>query len=298
MRNISKLIILIAAVILPTAATAQDEVKEKPVRSVVFDLYTTQTAYSDSWVGGEAGSFNWVANLNATNRKHFGESFVLRSSLKLSFGQTTTQDEKTRDWSKPKKSTDLMDFENVGSANVGWEADPYVAFRVESQFYDGSFPQKKLFLSPMKLTESAGFTQMFFEQDKDFLVTRLGVALKQTITKFISDTATLATSSLTSGEAGFESVSEIEKQIHPNIRYLGKLSLFKALTFTDKDDVKGTPEENNWKAVDVNFENRFVASVTKIIAVNLYLQMLYDKEISRKTRLKETLALGIVFKLI
>ncbi|MCP4686097.1 MAG: hypothetical protein GY867_11730, partial [bacterium] len=78
----------------------------------------------------------------------------------------------------------------------------------------------------------------------------------------------------------------------------GKLTLFKALFFSEKDAVAGTVAEDYWKAVDVNFENIVNASITKIISVNFYLQLLYDKEVSVKGRLKETLGIGFVFKLV
>ena len=62
--------------------------------------------------------------------------------------------------------------------------------------------------------------------------------------------------------------------------------------------MKGTEFEDVWKAIDVNWENIISASLSKIITVNLYTQLLYDKEVSRKSRIKETLAIGFVFKML
>ena len=45
-------------------------------------------------------------------------------------------------------------------------------------------------------------------------------------------------------------------------------------------------------------ENISSASITKVLMVNLGAQVLYDKEIDTKMRLKETLALGLTYKLI
>jgi hypothetical protein len=122
--------------------------------------------------------------------------------------------------------------------------------------------------------------------------------VRQIITKAITDTLTLAVESETTSDAGLESVSEADLTLHKNIRYNGRLSLFKALVFSKSDELKGTEFENDWKAVDVNFENSFSGSITKLLTVNLYLQFLYDKEISRKVRIKQTLAVGIVFNLM
>ena len=292
-----RLLFFILLLVVFSKVNAQDEESNSSRKSLMFDLTSTQTSYSDSWVGGEAGSVNWVANLNTTITQNLRDNLGLRSRLKLSFGQTLTQDATTKIWNRPKKSTDLIDLENVVSLAVTWPVDPYLAQRVETQFYDGSNPNKKLMLSPFKLTESIGLTRKFYEKDKDLVVSRLGLGIRQILTKSITDTITLAVETSTAYDGGIESVSEVDLAVHKNIRYNGKLSLFKALQSSKSDDLIGTEFESDWKAVDLNFENSFSGSLTKLITVNLYFQFLYDKEISHKVRFKQTLALGFVFKL-
>ena len=110
--------IVCAAALFATSSVAADESKPTWKKSLMVDITTTQTSYSNSWVGGEAGSVNWVGNLNGSAEKQLKEWFNFKSTLKLSFGQTMTQTADTVDqikhWSKPKKSTDLIDWENVG----------------------------------------------------------------------------------------------------------------------------------------------------------------------------------------
>jgi hypothetical protein len=53
-----------------------------------------------------------------------------------------------------------------------------------------------------------------------------------------------------------------------------------------------------WPSVDINWENIFSASVTKYVVVNLYTQWLYDKQIDKRGRFKETLSLGLTYKLL
>jgi hypothetical protein len=289
---------VLAVTLFSIPCSAQDDTSRAAIKSVVFDFTTTQTSYSDSWVGGEAGSLNWVTNLNAFSRNFLSPTFELRNRLKLSFGQTLSQDAETKNWSRPQKSTDLIDFESVGSYLTKWYVNPYLAFRAETQFYDGRNPDKKLFLSPLKLTESAGATRKFYEKDKDYVSSRLGFGIRQMITKVITDTLALTTDSETETDAGLESVSEADLPVHKNIRYYGKLSLFKAFAYSKSDELKGLPEEDYWKSVDVNFENSINAAVTKVVSVNLYLQFLFDKEISKKGRIKETLALGLTLRMI
>lgn len=277
-------------------------------KSLVWDLTATQTSYNDAWVGGEVGSFSWQTNLNGTAQRQFSPSFNFKSTLRTSFGMTSTQDEESGDWSKPKKSTDLIDWENVGSFTLHKFVDPYVAFRLESQFYDGrynnrlfgtTYSTKKLWFSPLKLTESAGGTRKFYEKDNDVIASRLGFAFRQIMQSYIDTTDTaLPQVDSTFTDGGFESVTDAVLTLSDKLVYVGKLSLYKAFFFSESDKVKGTEVEDYWKAVDVNFENLLVAKVSKIVAVSFYTQLLYDKQVEKKGRLKQTLALGITYSLL
>lgn len=272
-------------------------------KSLVVDLTATQTAYSDSWTGGEAGSFSWVGNVNGHAERLLNPWLNMRSQLKLSFGQTVTQDAETKDWSKPKKSTDLIDWETVGRFLVATHVDPYVAFRVQSQFVDASVSAKKRYFSPAILTESAGAAHRFYEKDDDHITSRFGGALRQTITSNIvgvdidpvtSDTLGFATETTTESEAGFELVTDASLSLSDKLQYTGKLGLFKAMYSSEDDE----SVDDDWKTIDVNFENIVTAQISKIIAVHFYTQLLYDKQIVDKVRIKETLGLGFVFKML
>lgn len=292
------LLLTVTLAILAASALAADSTFVGWRKSLILDATTTQASYSDSWVGGEAGSFNWVGNLNGAAERQLSVHFNYRTTLKLSFGQTMIQDEESKDWSKPKKSTDLIDWENVGRFTMNKFVDPYAAFRLESQFYTLLHPSKKAYLSPMKLTESAGLARRFYQAKKDDQITsRLGFAFRQILKKDLVDTINFATVDTTFTDGGLESVTDASLTINKNLRYIGKLSLYKAIFFSESDKVKGTPYEDDWKAVDVNLENMFSASVTKVVTVIFYTQLLYDKQVSAKGRLKETLGIGFAFKL-
>ena len=267
-------------------------------KTLVVDLTTTQTAYSDSWVGGEAGSVNWVSNLNGAAERQVSPKFDLRSTLKMSFGQTLTQNPDTKEWAKPVKSTDLIDWETLGRFTLhGW-VDPYLALRLETQFYDGRNPDKKLYFSPLKLTESAGIARKFYSRGDDFVTSRFGFALRQIRTKAITDPVTLTTESATATDGGLEFVTDATLSFKKDLLYVGKLTLFKALSYSEKDKVAGTPEEDYWKAVDASLENIVTAKITKLVAVILYTQLLYDKQVEKRVRIKETLAIGFSFTML
>ena len=291
MRNYILGLIILVVVVISSHANAEGWKK-----SLDTDFTLTQNAYSDSWTGGEAGNISWVWNANGVFEKQVSPKFNFKNTSKFSFGQTHTQDKTTKDWAKPEKSTDLIDIENLGRFTMGWAVDPYAALRIESQFLDASSPYKKLYINPMKLTESVGASRQFYDTEKTNLLSRLGFALRQIMTKSVIDTLG-NTDSETTNDGGFESVTDLKLTLSETLQYTSKLSLYKALYYSESDAVKGTPAEDYWKAVDINWENKVSASVAKYVTVSLYMQLLYDKEIDLRGRFKQTLALGLTYKL-
>jgi hypothetical protein len=293
--------LLVCSLLFVQATMAQDSTKMVGWKKTLgFDLTTAQTAYSDSWVGGEAGSFNWVSNLNGNAERQLSPKVNYSTILKLSFGQTYTQDEETKEWSKAKKSTDLIDWDNMFRFTFGGFVDPYAAFRVESQFFTqhiGTIADKRVFFRPTKLTESAGIAKRFYTgPNTENITSRLGLAVRQVMFTQLLDSGSLKTLEDMYSDGGFESVTDFNLMLAKQIGYVGKLTLYKAIFFSDKDKVKGSEFEDDWKAIDVNFENQFNVQVTKLVVVKLYTQVLYDKQVSKKGRFKETLGLGLAYK--
>lgn len=315
MKSLVAAVCALTIMAIGSVVTAQDTTHTGWKTSLIFDVTGTQTAYSESWSGGEAGTLSWVSNLNGSVEKQLSSSFNIISKLKLSFGQTHFQKisedaegNEIKIWEKPQKTTDLIDWENVGRLTKAWAVDPYIAFRLESQFLDASIRDYKRHLTPLKLTESGGIAKKLYEKDKDQIISRLGLAVRQIFIKGVivedtniaidTDPLLYTPDDTTLTDGGIESVTDIKLSLRENIQYTGKLTLYKALFFSGKDEVKGTAQEDYWKAIDVNWENIITASITKIISVNFYMQLLYDKEIDKRGRLKETMGIGIVIKMI
>jgi len=289
MKNSTIYIIILTFALFISLANAEPWKK-----SLDTDFTMTQNAYSDSWNGGEAGSISWTWNANGEFEKQMSPKFNFKNTSKFSFGQTHIQDKETKNWAKPQKSTDLIDIENVGKFTMGGVVDPYAAFRIESQFLDASdkIAHKDLYLNPLRLTESAGASRKFIGTDKSELLSRLGFAFRQTLAKDVID-AMGNTMSANTNDGGFESVTDLSLTVSETMKYTSKLTLYKAIFFSKSDaDTAG-----NWKTVDINWENKISASVAKYVTVSLYTQLLYDKEIVDKGRFKQTLALGLTYKL-
>lgn len=297
--------VLAAFVILVIACSTAfcDEEPTGWIKTFDLALNVTQSAYSNNWEGGEQGNLIWVAQANGMFEKQVSPKLNWKSTIKLAFGQTHTQyiEENTDEekWAKPVKSTDKIDIESVARFTLEWHLDPYLAVRFESQFLDASVPDVKRYLNPKLITFSAGVARkMWHRPEKDELITRFGLAVRELITEDIPDPNIKATEVNTATDGGLESVTDFNVVLGEKVGLTSKLTLFKAFFYSEKDDFKGLPEEDYWKAVDVNFENTLTVAVAKYLQVSFYMQLLYDKEIDLAGRFKETLALGLTYKML
>lgn len=270
--------------------------------SIDASLTTGQAAYSDSWVGGEVGSVNWAFNANLVAERAFSLRVQNKTTLKIAFGQTFSQqrdDSGNIFWERPKKSTDLLDLETVFRFTLGGYVDPYLAGRVESKFFDDSLRILKRWFSPTKFTESGGILRKFVDKPKQFeLTSRLGFAFRQIMTEQIVDTsavdnvAPIGDRDITN-DGGPESVTDLLVKLRSNLTFASKLTLYKALFFSGSE----TAPDKDWQAVDVNWEHFLAAQLARNLATVLYVQLLYDKEVVDEFRIKETLGLGLTVKL-
>lgn len=261
------------------------------------NLMITQNAYSNNWSGSESGSVSWAANSNTLAEKQMTPKLNTRNTIKLSYGLTYAQDEITKKWGAPVKSTDLIDAESMLRFTLGKFVDPFTALRFESQFFDASDTAKKRYINPTTFTESAGIAKQLIKQDKKEWITRLGLALKQRTDRDHLDPATLERKNKTQSSGGLQFVSNFTSPYSENkITYANNLTVYQALANSEANSLKGQPNENYWKAVDVNWEHILSVSISKYIMVNLYAQWLYDKEIALGGRFKETLSLGVTYK--
>ena len=92
----SPVILLLLLLLVPAIRAAEtDSTFDGWKKSLTVDITLTQTGYSDSWVGGEASSVNWVSNVNGMAERQLKDWFNFKSTLKLSFGQTKTKESQT-----------------------------------------------------------------------------------------------------------------------------------------------------------------------------------------------------------
>jgi hypothetical protein len=255
----------------------------------------TQAAYSNNWAGGETGSIAWTSNTMFTAAKQLYINVNNRNTLKLAFGQTYNQVKDTEEWIGPIKSTDLIDLESLFRLTLGAFVDPYAAGRIESQFYDDRYPDEGEFFNPALFTESLGAMKILFERDKLSWTARGGAALKQHVDRNVLDTLTDAYETELTNYGGLEFVTEFATPFAGGrMEYSSRLAVFKAL-FVSGADGANDEEVEYWQQPDLSWENLLTANIARYIVVNLYLELLYDKEIDHDIRFKQTLSFGLNF---
>lgn len=265
--------------------------------SIEDSLMVTQNAYSDNWTGGESGSISWALNSNTLLEKQLSQKMNNKNTIKLSYGMTHAQNSSTKKWGSPTKSTDLIDAESTLRFTLNKPVDPYTSLRFESQFFDASDTTKKRYINPTTFTESAGVAKVLLKQDKKEWITRLGGALKQITDRLAFDAGTGERKDKTNSSGGIQFISNYTSPFAAEkITLTSNLTLYQALVNSEAKSLKGLPNDNYWKATDVNWENIISISIAKYIMVNFYAQLLYDKEIARGGRLKESMAVGLTYK--
>ena len=183
-----------------------------------------------------------------------------------------------------RKAADEIKLESVYTYKMNIYVNPYLAATGLTQLTDGyaytdtSKTVISHLLDPGYFTQSAGIG---FQPIK-ILKTRLGAALKETITNEFSDT--YAKGEKTRIEFGAESVTDVNWQVTKTILFTSKLEMFSNL--------------KAFNEIDVNWDNVVSAKVAEYLSVSFNLKLFYDRDISPKRQLKQTLAVGLSYSFL
>lgn len=280
--------ILFIVLFSSTVVMAQEEEKKEEPKfgwenKFIGALNLAQTAFSN-WTQGGENSWNWQLNLNGKflNKQ---EKFDWANTIKILYGQAKIgSDEK-------KKTDDELFLETVFTYKIWNAINPYIAGTALTQFSPGydytTDPKKKIsdLLDPGYFRESIGLDYKPSEKFK----TRFGVAFKQTVadvftTRWSDDPETEDTVEKIRNEIGAESVTDYSVNVSELIVYVTKLELFSNLERFDE--------------IDVRWDNLFSAKVADYLSVSFNLNLIYDKDISLKRQLKQSLAVGLTYSFL
>ncbi len=278
MKKIITLILLLSVFVVSQDTTAVDTTWQK---EAIGSLSFSQ-AYFDNWaMGGEntfARQFDFGGKLIHNNDK-----YIWTNIGKIAFGNSKIGE------SESKKTIDELRVVSLLTYLWKYQPDPYLSLKGETQLAPGyvynenTKTQVSAFLDPAYFTQSVGFLYIPTEE----LSVRFGAAVKETITKDFSvpyaDDSETEEIETTKIELGMESVLAFSKKISKNTLINSTIDLFNNF--------------NGYDATDVRWDTDITTQITKYINVKLNVKLFYDKDISTKRQLNQSLLLGISYML-
>ncbi len=280
-----KTVVVTLMILIPVASHAQDTAKAPPYgwhHGIVAALTATQVSYTDWAQGGD----NALAYALSLDGKSVNDAMTTNwsNSYKFAFGQARLGSQGLR------KTDDRIALETVFMYKLNSYVNPYASATLLTQFvtgykYDaaGGKTAVSKFFDPGYLTQTAG---VGFSPTPE-VKTRLGAGLREIITSefpsYADDPKTVAIEK-TSVKGGLESVTDIEWHLDDNLLFTAKLEMFAPFITLDQ--------------IVVRSGNTLVAKVNKYVTVNLDVQLINERQVTPRTQVKETLAIGFSYALL
>ena len=270
------------------AQEEKEELADGWHNSLVAGLNLTQVSLHN-WTQGGESTVTWTF---LTNGKFLYKqpNWKWNNALKITYGKTKLGE------SDFEKSEDELFWESIYSRDIGWKIDPYVANQLRTQFDDGYTMVKddaageevRTLTSgpfdPLYLIQSAGFTYSVGES----FFTRAGIAFKETFSSaefgYADDPDTENEVEDFRFQTGIESATGVKLTVMENIMYTSQLNLFSAF---DQLDV--------W---DVRWDNTLTAKVNDYVNVSLNVLLVHEIAQTRRTQVKQALALGLRYSIL
>lgn len=280
-RNSAFVLLLLFIVQLAFAAEKKEEFGWK--NNLIGGLNMSQITF-DNWAKGGENAVTWQILFTGKFEKNH-KNYKWLTAGKFNFGKTKL------DGLDFRKSVDEFRLETVFTYKIGSYINPYAASTILTQFVEGykynsdnSRHQVSAFLDPGYFTQSTGFG---IEPAKG-LKTRAGLSLKQTVTSDFpapyADNPKTAKIEKIKSEIGFESTTDFSRKLSASLEMISKLEMFSNLETFDQ--------------IDVSWDNIVRAKVAKYVSVNVNFRLLYDKTISVKRQINQSLALGLTYTFI
>ncbi len=287
------LISIAVAVFVPICArgdaASEDAKTSKPkndsmnvwIPTMVTALNVSQIAFSN-WTQGGSNALAWTATANI-GYNYRSLTWGLQNHLRASYGRNKIGSQS----SIVTDNSFLLD--NVLTYGLGWATNPFFSNTIittiaEGYSYASSVPIPIAnFFDPGYVTQSLGFGY----SKTDNFSTRLGLAVQEVFTnryrQYTDNPGTTNKVEAFKFETGLESVTRGQLQIADNLLLTTGLRLF--TRFKDL---------SVW---DVRWENLVVAKVNSFINVNLVYDVVYQKDQSLTTQMKEGLQVGVTYTL-
>ena len=282
MKNIFKFTVILLITLTSLSFAKEDSTQVNTwVPTAVAGLNVSQLALSN-WTQGGENALTWTLTGNL-GLKYVSEGWTFRNGLKVDYGRSKLggNDFQTND--------NNFYLESVLSRNIGWKVDPYISNIIRTTVAPGysyatQTPQEIAnFFDPGYVTQSMGFA---YQRLKGFS-TMLGIAVQEVFankfTQYTDDPTTTKIESF-KFETGLQSVTTGKFVLADNLLMTSSLTLFTRFKSMDV-----------W---DVRWDNVIVAKVNNWLNVNFSYLLVYQKDQSPTTQMKEGLQLGIVYTIL
>jgi hypothetical protein len=238
-------------------------------------------AYFDNWSKGGTDALTWELRLEGAALEK-RERYDWESKGKAVYGQSRLQGLGTR------KAVDELMLETIYTYKWTTWLNPFAATRFQSQFapgyeYNDSLGTRDRISGPFDpsyFTQTLGLGRSW----RDAYKVRVGGTLKETFSSAAygyaddEDTPEVETFRL---EPGASFTAEIRQEVMENILFTSTFDVFA--------NFKGTEE------TDLRWENALTAKVNRYVSANAALDVLYDRDVSARRQIRQSLAIGISF---
>ena len=267
-------------------ANAQVDTAKAPVygwtHALLAGVSLTQASYTD-WAAGGENSLAYTGSLDGKSTQEMEHTNWV-NTYKFAFGQSRLGTGGLR------KTEDKIDLETVLAYKLTEMWNPYAAATFKSQFatgfeYDdlGGETRVSAFFDPAYLTQTAGIEY----KPGPVFKTRFGAGLRETFTTlypvYADDPETVEIET-TLFQGILESVSDLTWNLDDNLLFTSKLELIAPLETLDQ--------------IIVRSDNLLAAKISDYFTAKLNVELLNDWRVTRKTQVRETIALGFSYALL
>jgi len=250
------------------------------IPKAIAGLNISQLSLSN-WTQGGENSLTWTITGNL-GYNYQSDDWNLSNNLKLAYGRTKLGGQEIR------TNDNEFYLESVLSKNIDWILDPFFSNIITTSIapgfnYNGNQSiEISNFFDPGYVVQSAGFEYNKLAGFK----TRLGLGLQEVFTnqnRQYTDDPTTTKVEAFKLEIGLQSVTSGNVLIAENLMLNSSLTLFTRF--------------KNLDVWDVRWDNSIVAKVNSWLNVNIGFLLIYQKDQSLTTQMKQTLQLGVVYTL-
>jgi hypothetical protein len=266
-------------------AELSDIIKFHPA-DIRWSMALSQSAVND-WKQGEVTQIEFSSSMDLRENIHI-DTLLFKFRFQYNVGNLYKDDKKNgMDYYMPTDNN--YSLEGVLIYPIGWKLDPYFSASFNTQIVESykitkneKIPTAKHW-DPVISQQSCGFAYSY-KKENDYLLSRLGVSLKQTRThifnKLADDRTTKDIIERYKPESGIQWKTESRFKFNPTLDYKTTLDLFSSFKDLSKWAVK--------------FENEFKVTIWQFVAILLKMDLIYNESQAAYLQYNQSLRFGIV----